>query len=208
MQEADQSVINDSLAPLFTKQLTEYLTSELTFCNNLDSLEKEITILQSSDKKIKFYSWDELTGGSWHQINVFAQFRNAKKKIIYKRIDTDDEMMEGGYTDSYIYKINELKIGTMVNYLTFGWGTHGSGKEHVIIQLYKIEGDKLLPRKVFENRKTEYVYEYPRGESAILQFDKKDMAIKILQKEYNRRDQTNSPARLVRTLKFRNGHFR
>jgi hypothetical protein len=62
LQESEYQIRYDSIAPLFKQQVIKYLSSPLTLDNKLENLETLITIVQSPDKKIKFYSWDELTG--------------------------------------------------------------------------------------------------------------------------------------------------
>jgi len=88
MVAADYDLRYDSLAPAFKKQLSEQLTNPLTFDNSLDSLSKYLTIKTSTDKRIKFYSWDDIGGGTWHNTNCIAQFKTDNGEIIVQQLNT------------------------------------------------------------------------------------------------------------------------
>jgi hypothetical protein len=163
----------DSIAPLFKKQILKRLENPLTFNNSLDSLAQVITIKTSADKKIKFYSWDECTGGTWHLLFCVAQFKSKSGKIIVQPITTGDEMEKGGYTDSRVYEINQLSIRDTTFYLTFSWGTHGAGHEHEIAQLFKIDDDKLVRCKSCFAGDDDLVLEHWRAQPGNLYFDVK-----------------------------------
>jgi hypothetical protein len=115
------SRLNDGLPDSFKKQLVKQLANPLTFNNSLDSLSKYLTIRTSADKKLKFYSWDDLTGGSWHNINCFAQFKSADGKTLVEQLNSENKGDTGEFTDSNVYEVNELVQGKKKYYLTFGW---------------------------------------------------------------------------------------
>lgn len=198
----------DSVAPQFKKQLTKFLLSPITLNHRLDSLETLITIIQSPDKKIKFYSWDELTGGTWHAINVFAQYSLSGNKVSYQQLDTDKEVQHGGFTDSEIFEVNEIQEAGKVHYLTFGWGTHGSGKQHMIVQVFKIDGGKLITCRSFLAGKKELVIEYPRNEKAELKFDKLLNTISFNEFETDPEGVYTSKTGKRKVLRFVNGIFK
>ena len=197
----------DSFAPGFKKTLVKYLSSPVTLNNTLDTLETLITIRQSRDKKIKFYSWDDLTGGTWHEINSFVQFKGTGNKILYKQLDTDKEMVEGGYTDSEIYDVHEINEGLITYYLTFGWGTHGSGGQHQIVYLFKIDGDKLIQCKSFHNGKTQLAFEYSRSDKLNLKFDNATKTLSFDEFVQNGEKQFAQKTGKRKTLKFSKGMF-
>lgn len=170
---------SDTVSDLFKKKLTYYLSSPLTFHNKLNSLYKLMIIVSSPDKKIKFYSWDDRLGGSWHSINALAQYKTNTNKIACQQIDTDDEAAKGGYTDSEIYKVNQITYKGMTYYVTFGWGTHGAGQQHEIIQLFKIAGKKIIRVKAFSRNRPYFAIEYSRSHELNLGFNKKDNSISI-----------------------------
>jgi len=185
MIDADYQLRSDSLAPLFKRQLQERLTNQITFGNSFDNLSKHLNIKTSADKKIKFYSWDDFTGGTWHIINCLAQFQSNRGKIIVQQISSSNEQETGGFTDSKIYEVHEISIGDITHYLTFAWGTHGSGNQHEIVQIFKISQDKLVKcNSCFANNK-DLVIEYPRSEESKLHFIPETNEISYCEFTYN-----------------------
>ncbi|HTF06094.1 MAG TPA: hypothetical protein VK826_18820 [Bacteroidia bacterium] len=171
MLSAEYQLRSDSLAPAFKNQLLKYLADPITFRNEFDSLTEYLTIQISPDKKIKFYSWDDLTGGTWHHISCVAQFETDSGKIIVQQINSEREAELGDYTDSGVYAVFELNTAIEKLYLTIASGTHGSGQHHQIVQVFRINGDTLLKcNSCFADNK-DFVLEYPRSEKANLTFD-------------------------------------
>ena len=141
----------DSLSELFKVNLKEILIKPQTFYIPFDSLATQIKIVASSDSLLRIFSYDERTGGSWHDNASIAQFRVNNDQIIVQQLDTDEEYRVGGYTDVIIYKIHTLEIDDNTYYLTIGWGTHGSGLHHELVQIFTYDG------KVF--RKADFLFE-------------------------------------------------
>jgi hypothetical protein len=107
-----------TLSSVFKNQSLKYLANPITFMNEFDMLSKYLTILTSPDKKIKFTSWDDLTGVTWHAINCIAQFETDNEKRMAQQINSGNEMESGGYTDSRIFKVFELNKDSKKLYLT------------------------------------------------------------------------------------------
>jgi hypothetical protein len=168
---ADQDTRYDSIVPWFKQQLLEQLANPITFNHSLDSLAQYLTIQSSPDKRIKFYSWDSRSGGSWHTIYCFAQFRGKGRKIIVQQLTTEDEMADVDYTDTGIYQIHEIVISKTKYYLTFAWGTHGSGHQHRVVQIFSLFQDKLVKCTACFQEGTDLVVYYPRVHQANLTFD-------------------------------------
>lgn len=168
---ADSQLRYDSLSPAFKNQLLQFLADPITFKNKFDSLSQYLTIKTSPDKRIKFYSWDDLTGGTWHNINCVAQFETDNGKIIVQQINSEKEAELGEYTDSRVYEIFELNTEIEKLYLTIAWGTHGSGHHHQIVQIFRINEDRLLKCNSCFTDNKDLVIEYPRSDTANLTFD-------------------------------------
>jgi hypothetical protein len=117
-------------------------------------------------------------------------------------------MEDGGFTDSEIYEVNEIREDQTVYYLTFGWGTHGSGNHHQLIQLFKIEGDILVKCKAFNQGASEFAIEYPRSKKLNLKFDKKSNSISFDEFAESEEQQFIQNTGKRKTLKFSNGSFR
>lgn len=171
MVNANRKLRTDSLAPLFKKQLLEQLTDPLTLDNSLDSLSTYITIRTSADKKIKFYSWDERSGGTWRTLYCVAQFKSESGQIIVQPLTSPPAAATGSFTDSEIYEVNEVTIDHTTYYLTFARGTHGNGHHHQLIQLFTLTDDRLVNCEGCFAPQKEWVIEYPRSEQTNLIFD-------------------------------------
>jgi hypothetical protein len=201
------SRLNDGLPDSFKKQLVKQLANPLTFNNSLDSLSKYLTIRTSADKKLKFYSWDDMTGGSWHNINCIAQFKSADGKIIVKQLNSGNEGMEGGFTDSNVYAISEITEGKKKYYLTFAWGTHGGGHQYEIIRIFTIGGNKLTECDACFPDKKSLVIEYPRSKESKLTFNDKTNEISYNEFKFDGEEGYSSLTGKIITLKLKNGIF-
>jgi hypothetical protein len=171
MSSPNEEIRSDILAPKFKGVMQEHLANPLTFNNSLDSLSKYISIASSRDKKIKFYSWDNQEGGSWHTMETLAQFQSNSGKIIVQSLLNSDLEQDVSYTDSQIYEVNEFSVENTRYYLTFGWGTHGSGMQHKIVQVFQIAGDSLIKcTSCFENG-MDLIIEYPRVDTVTFTYN-------------------------------------
>ena len=196
----------DSLAPAFKKQLAGQLTNPITLDNSLDSLSKYITIKTSADKQIKFYSWDDIGGGTWHNINCIAQFKSDNGKIIVQQLNTESADSVD-FTDSGIYEVHEIFIYGTKYYLTFASGTHGSGHQHKIVQIFSIASDKLVKCKSCFADNSDLIIEYPRADKANLAYNAKTKEITYNEFIYDANDGFSKPTGRVITLKLINGIF-
>jgi hypothetical protein len=197
----DSDLRYDSFAPAFERQLIKELKKPVTFENSLDSLSKYISVVKSEDGKIKFYSWDDLTGGTWHHINCIAQFKSGNGKVMVHQLNGKDP-----YSDSQIYKVYQINSGLKISYLTLGAGTYGNGHEHRIVQIFFITDDKLEKCNSCFTTKGDLIIVYARIEKANLAFDPK-----TLQLSYNEFKESDgfllSTGKII-TLKFTNGSFK
>lgn len=206
MLAADYDLRYDSLAPAFKRQLTEQLKNPITFDNSLDSLSKFLKIKTSADKQIKFYSWDDKEGGTWHNINCIAQFKTDNERIFVQQLNTESSDSVD-FTDSGIYEVYEIFINGMKYYLTFASGTHGSGHQHKIVQVFSITYDKLVKCKSCFADNNDLIIEYPRSDKANLVFNEETN--EIFYSEFKLDDDIGfyRPTGKVITLKLINGKF-
>ncbi|MBI3510324.1 MAG: hypothetical protein HY064_06650 [Bacteroidetes bacterium] len=163
--------IRDSLATVFQKLLLKDLADPVTFTGSLDSLSKWVEIKYSADNQIKFYSWDDYTGGTWHNINCVTQFRSENGKVIVQQLNSGNEGEKDLYTDSGIYEVHVVTINGKTSYLTFGWGTHGAGMQHSIVRVFQVTGPKLTDCTSCFANDSDLVIEYPRAYNLKLNFD-------------------------------------
>jgi len=206
MFAADYDLRCDSLAPAFKKQLAEQLTNPITFDNSLDSLSKYLNIKISADKQIKFYSWDDIGGGTWHNINCIAQFKTDSGKIIVQQLNTEraDSI---DFTDSGIYGVYEIFINGMKYYLTFAAGTHGSGHQHKIVQVFSITSEKLVKCKSCFADNNDLIIEFTRSDKANLVFNEKTNEISYSEFKLDDDIGFYRPTGKIITLKLIDGKF-
>lgn len=205
MVSASPPLRDDSLGTTFKTQLLSYLINPVTFNNVFDSLSKYLTITTSPDKKVIFYSWDDMSGGTWHHIHCVAQFQSDQGRIMIQQINSGKEAETGDYTDSRIYEVFELGTDKEKLYLTLAWGTHGSGYEHRIVQIFRIQENVFQKCGSCFTDTRDLVIEYPRGEKADLVFD--PMKNQIRYKEFRFDEETGlaQPTGEIITFELRNG---
>lgn len=169
--DADGEARANNLAEWFKTRLVTELQNPVTFYGNLSGLSNHISIRISPDKKIKFYSWDNLDGGTWHTINCLAQFVSADGKIVVQQLNSGNEGETSEFTDSGVYEVNELQTDSLKLYVAFASGTHGSGHSHKIIRVFTLGKNQLEEcTKCYKDGKY-LVIEYPRGDRVELKFD-------------------------------------
>lgn len=135
----------DSVIPKIKVDLINLLIQADSYSHHFDSLEQFVKIIRSHDNKLRFYSFDEQTGGTWHDVAVFAQFEtNEGVKAI--RIDSDisdEPANENGWTHEIQYEINSYNYNGITYYLCFGRGTFGGGHYHNSIMVFNIDNNTL-----------------------------------------------------------------
>ncbi len=99
-----------------------------------------------------------------------AQFRADDGNVVVREVSTGEEDRTGGFTDSGIGEILEVKKDDTVYYVTFGSGSHGSGHLHKIVQVFSIQGNELVKCTSCFPTDGDLVIEYPRSQLANLTF--------------------------------------
>ena len=136
---ADSRTRYDSIAPKFKEELKTLLLEQEIFKYPFDSLGKYIKIISSEDKKLRLFSWDEMTGGTMHQMAVLAQHKDDINNVYCENLDSDfygDEMV---ITDIIFYEINDVLIQDIPHYVAFGWGPFGGGSHFKIVKVFNID---------------------------------------------------------------------
>lgn len=132
------------IAPIVEERLVSDLADTTSFYNPFKKLSEYISIETSSDSLVKTYSWDRISGGSWHDNASYIQFKTKSGKIKYKRLDSGIERETGEPTDVIIYDIHNIRIKDESYYLLLGWGTHGGGLHHGLARVYKIKDEEIV----------------------------------------------------------------
>lgn len=198
----------DSIGRFFKPTIKGILTDSNTFHYSFDSLSKQIRIIKSTDNRLKIYSWDEMSGGSWHDMAVFAQFETSNGQIKVKQLDPDEEAMTVEFTDVVIYEIHPIIIDNKTHYLTIGWGTHGSGHHHVTAQIFRIEGENLVKCDTCVENHEALVVEAPRVNEINFQFNPETNEITHNEFAYNGNIGFYQPTGGIVTWKLIDGVFK
>lgn len=202
-------LISDSLMPDFEGTLQHRLKDPATFSSRMDSLSNYISITSSPDSALKFYSWDQIGGGSYHTFGVLAQFKTAEGKVVVQRLliadstgDSDMMVFDRSY-DVRFHEAYELNVKGKTQYLTIGWGTFGGGMQHAVVRIFTIKNDKLVKCTNLFCNASELMIEYPRIYSADLTYDQKKRSISYKKKVHD----GNLPDDIREKWIFRNGKF-
>ncbi|MFT5860958.1 MAG: hypothetical protein ACI865_003074 [Flavobacteriaceae bacterium] len=108
-----------------------------------------IVVSNSRDGKLRFFSSDNLDGGSWHNYTNHYQSFSSDKDLVSKAAEmetykpTDDEL------DAGIYNVEQFDFQNSTYYLTFGYGTEGAGNHHHLVKAYTLEEDSIVNQNLF-----------------------------------------------------------
>ncbi|WP_046755912.1 hypothetical protein [Kordia jejudonensis] len=162
LRSKDATIDRDKAAIKFEKTLKTVLLKEESWSYKFPELRKYINIETSKDKKIRTFSWDSLTGGSWHALRSLIQFKSDEKIHVVSLQDDEpiDEEEEGNdmFADAIILGIYPFEKG----YLFEGYGTYGSGHHHKIITYFELIDEELVRKAIFENNQDTYVFKIAR----------------------------------------------
>ncbi|MCB0478050.1 MAG: hypothetical protein KDC84_07800 [Crocinitomicaceae bacterium] len=149
------------------KQLfLEFAKLDSSFYYPLDSLKEYVSLQYSDDQKVRTISWDLVSGGTWHDYAVLAQSFN---QIIDMNQDSDSEYIN--YDDSGIFAIYDVQLNSQTFYLTFAYGTHGSGHHHNTVRVLYFDEGKLKEHPSFLNGKKEIIIVAARRDKTELIYD-------------------------------------
>lgn len=170
----DWDKVAEKTIPAFRKELLAALEDPATFRGNLDSLGEHINIVSTPDGKVKFYSWDDFTGGSSHEMEYVAQYMTpggeVKVKILTSSAYSD-------YANSLIYEAHAYQQDGITYYILFGWGTFGEGLQYNVVQSWYLQGDDLLKYVGCFAEQQDLVFEYPRACEFHLAFEENPSSI-------------------------------
>lgn len=196
-------------APIFRQKLLFQLKNPITFEENLECLSTHINISSSPDGKVKFYSWDTQEKGTWHTIEAVAQYKSKSGEMVIQSLVTNSNKGAIDFSDSEIYEVNQYFFEGKNYYVTFGCGTHGSGTQHSIVQIFNLENDSLVKCTSCFSNNLDLVIEYPRGDELKLNFDVKTKTI-LYREVKNFEDQRfyRRPSKKIVKLKLKKGVYK
>ncbi len=134
--------VRDSLK----NEFVEALSSEIPITQDLPRLAEKVRICTSSDAQIRFFSWDERSGGTMHDMAVIAQFVGEEGEVLTQVMDerSGAEISNQNTPPDIVFgEIHRLPT-TPARYLCLGWGTYGSGHHHEAARVLEIQVDQLV----------------------------------------------------------------
>lgn len=135
--------VRDSLNTLLKKEMLDVLQTKAAGAYSFPLLSKKVGYKVSSNKKLRTFCWDEVSGGTWHTYGIVAQFKTQDGSYKTKLLSDGEEMRTGGFTDSAPLKIHLIERNSQTHYLIIGRGTHGGGDHHQVAQVFSIDGNEL-----------------------------------------------------------------
>lgn len=153
----DSEINRYAIGVEFEKKLLTTLNLQNSWRYPFTELSKQITILSSKDSLIRTFAWDEMGGGSYHEMKSYIQYKN-KDTLKIKDLRALEKV--NGFRNAAIDQIVAFDNG----YFVVGWGTFGGGAMHLIIAYYKFDNGILKSYPIFEDNKSEYGIEISRGD--------------------------------------------
>lgn len=203
---ADYDTRYDSLRPELKLKMEALLSKPESFDHPFDVLGEYIKIIESPDGRVRMFSWDELTGGTWHDMAVVVQFKTPEDQVVVQWIDSDISEEPTGLTDAIQYELFELPIGNKKLYMSFGWGTYGSGHHHNDILIFTIDGASL---KICEDclEKEFRLLQAPRAARIELSYNQQNQQLSFREFKYDDEIGFFQPTGQTVTLKLSDGKF-
>lgn len=128
----------DSLIRELNSQLPILITHKESCNFRFDSLGKYIYITSSKDKRIRIFSWDEFSGGTYHFFTNYLQLKTRDNSCKIIPFDQSEESPEVSYTS-----IKTLIQNNKPYYFFFGSGTYGGGEKHEVLRIFEIKNDTI-----------------------------------------------------------------
>lgn len=182
-------------AQAFQDKLMHVLLNEpKTIFYPFEKLSERISIVKSDCNRIRFYSWNNLSGGSWQMMTNFAQFQNRAGEVIFKQLDSDEKRDKDEYIDAVIYDVQRIIIKDRhseglkgyLHFITFGSGSTGGGSHFKVIQIFRIEDDELLFCETCFDGENYYMYRTSRIYDIELDFKQPNIYIRVIDNRLNR----------------------
>lgn len=179
-------------AQAFQSKLRHALVNDpKTIFYPFEKLSERISIAPSVCKQIRFYSWNNLSGGSWQKMTTFVQFLNETGEVVFKQMSSDEKRDNDEYIDAVIYEVHKVNISDLGSYrrqrnlhfITFGSGSQGGGTHFNVIQIFRIDRDDLLFCKNCFDGENYYLHRTHRLNEIRLEFRNPNISIREFRRE-------------------------
>lgn len=174
----------DTILNRFKNTLLKTLSNKESATFPFDSLATMIKVIASKDNKLRIFSWDELSGGSWHTYNSIYQYNDKNKSYSgILSINNEVPLEAESYIDINHYKIYQIENN---KYLVKGYGTHGGGKEFFVYRLLSFSNGKIVDCSKCFDGKDRFVYEISRRDTLEPKYNKelKEISYHELEESY------------------------
>ncbi|HPF10083.1 MAG TPA: hypothetical protein PKW08_07315 [Flavobacteriaceae bacterium] len=175
---ADYELRYDSVRPALRNRMEAVFSEVNTLNYPFDSLGKTIKMIASDDGKVRVLSWDEATGGTWHDMAVLVQYLAADGSLHVEWIDSDIAEEPNGLTPDLLYEMHTLKTDQDTYYLCFGWGTFGSGHHHNSLFVFSIADTGVTVCDACIDERLQFIFA-PRGAQIDLRYDTAQWCIRF-----------------------------
>lgn len=101
-----------------------------------------LSVLTSPDKKFRAFSWDDNSGGTMHFYNQYLQFIDKNR---HTHLQTNDNQ-------EFVNSLFTMTINNKPLYLLTTTGIYSTKDTAEILQLYQIQGDKLISPKLIKTQ--------------------------------------------------------
>ena len=178
-------------AQAFQSKLRHALINEpKTIFYPFEKLSEKISIAQSDCRQIRFYSWNNMSGGSWQKMTTFVQFLNETGEVVFKQLSSDKKRDNDEYIDAVIYEVHRVKIfdprgrgpQRKLHFITFGSGSQGGGTHFNVIQIFRIDRDGLLFCRTCFDGENYYLHRTHRLNEIRLEFRNPNIHIKEIRR--------------------------
>lgn len=199
----------DTILNRFKKTLIKTLLSDKAASYPFDSLSNTIKVIGSKDKKLRIFSWDELSGGTRHIYNSVFQY-NSGEKTFSGFLSLDDNSDDGDvhYTDVIHFEIEDVDKGL---YLVKGYGTHGGGKDFYVYRLFSFKNGEISDCSNCFDGEDRLVFIKPRGNKVSPEYNKetKEITYPEMKPGFHEGEETGfeKPTGKVLKLKYKEGTF-
>lgn len=160
------------------EKLIEFCKMDSSLYYPLDSLKEYCAFRVSTDKKMRIMSWDLVTGGTWHDYASIANFDSLGHGGVLNLHYKNCYMSDCEYEDVAVYKIFDISLNNKTYYLTFGYGTHGSGHHHKTVRVFHFESGSFKQHESFLNGKSAINIISARRDKAELEYDEVSKTIR------------------------------
>lgn len=110
-------------------------------------------IVNSSDGKLRIYSWDDNQGGSMRYFNSIFQAKLPENQILNLISTKEDRIYYPFYT-----RIETIELEGQTYYIAFARNVLSHREVNYSVELYKIENNQISPAKLFRlNNNLDYV---------------------------------------------------